>query len=167
MSEMLVCYIVPADLKDRRGLPMSIFSAAALGGTGLGPVVAGWIELNPKLEWRWIQWIQMMRVYFSFPKWWFNIHLHRNCGAYSVLVPLIMRETRSSILLTRLAKKIRKETGDRRYRARIEDERTSLGALIFISCTRPIRMSSFRPWTLKLTFASIRPSFHRTCCIEF
>jgi hypothetical protein len=54
-----------------------------------------------------------------------------------------MRETRSSILLTRLARKIRKETGDSRYRARIEDERPSLLTLIVISCTRPIRQSVF------------------------
>jgi hypothetical protein len=65
--------------------------------------------------------------------------VRRICGCYSLLVPLVMRETRSSILLTRLAKKIRKETGDHRYRARIEDERASLSTLIFVSCTRPIR----------------------------
>jgi MFS family permease len=41
---------------------MAIFSVAALSGTGLGPLAAGWIEMNPKLEWRWIQWIQMMCV---------------------------------------------------------------------------------------------------------
>ncbi|KAJ6568250.1 MFS polyamine transporter [Mycena vulgaris] len=119
-----------------RGLPMAIFSLAALAGTGLGPVVAGWIEMNSKLEWRWIQWVQMIL-----------------CGAYSIIVPLVMRETRSSILLTRLAKKIRKSTGDSRYRARIEDERASLASLIFVSCTRPIHLlltepvvSSFSLW---------------------
>ncbi|KAJ7780216.1 major facilitator superfamily domain-containing protein [Mycena maculata] len=119
-----------------RGLPMAIFSAAALGGTGIGPIVAGWIEINPRLEWRWIQWIQMIL-----------------CGAYSLLVPLIMRETRSSILLARLAKKIRKKTGNHRYRARIEDEKTSLRTLVWISCTRPIHLlltepvvSSFSLW---------------------
>ena len=52
-----------------------------------------------------------------------------------------MRETRSSVLLTRLARKLRKETGDNRYRARIEDERASIKTLIFISCTRPLRTS--------------------------
>lgn len=46
----------------RRSLPMSIYSLAAIGGTGLGPVVAGWVELNPRLQWRWIQWIHMMSV---------------------------------------------------------------------------------------------------------
>ncbi|KAJ7777218.1 MFS polyamine transporter [Mycena metata] len=111
-----------------RGLPMAIFSVAALGGTGLGPLISGWIEMNPRLEWRWIEWIQMII-----------------CGTYSIVVPMIMRETRSSILLTRLARKIRKETGDHRYRARIEDERASLSTLIFISCTRPIQLLFTEP----------------------
>lgn len=48
-----------------------------------------------------------------------------------------MKETRGSIILTRLAKKARKETGDARYRARAEDETASLKTLIWISSTRP------------------------------
>ncbi|PBK98999.1 MFS polyamine transporter [Armillaria gallica] len=115
---------VPED----RGLPMTFFTAAAIGGTGVGPIMAGWIEMNQRLEWKWIQWIQMMM-----------------CGIYIVLLPLIMKETRSSILLTRLAKKIRKETGDKRYRARVEDERASLHTLIFISITRPIHLMLTEP----------------------
>ncbi|KAF8799275.1 MFS polyamine transporter [Phlegmacium glaucopus] len=119
-----------------RGLPMSIFALLALGGTGLGPVYGGWIEMNPKLGWKWIHWTQMM----------IN-------GVYLVLLPFIMKETRSSIILTRIAKKVRKTTGDHRYRARVEDEKASLGTLIFISCTRPVHLmctelvvSSFSIW---------------------
>ncbi|CAK5267428.1 unnamed protein product [Mycena citricolor] len=119
-----------------RGLPMAIFSLASLGGTGLAPVVYGWVEMNSRLEWRWIEWIQM--IY---------------CGVYTVIVLLVMRETRSSILLVRLAQKVRKETGDHRYRARIEDEKIKLSTLIYISCTRPIHLlftepvvSSFSLW---------------------
>lgn len=41
---------------------MSYFALAAVGGTGLGPIFAGWIEMNSRLEWKWIQWIQMMYV---------------------------------------------------------------------------------------------------------
>lgn len=64
-----------------------------------------------------------------------------------------MEETRNGIILTRIAKKMRKETGNGRYRARVEDERTSLRTLIYISCTRPIR-------TLFLQFAVFGvPSF--------
>jgi len=54
-----------------------------------------------------------------------------------------MRETRSTVLLVRLAKKLREETGDKRYRAKVEETRESLRRLIWISCTRPIRKSDF------------------------
>lgn len=126
---------------------MAIFSVAALAGSGLGPLTAGWIEMNSKLQWRWIQWIQMMWVVLVSPLHSFNVF--RICGVYSLAVPLFLRETRSSILLTRLAKKLRKETGDPQYRARIEDQRASLTSLIFISCTRPIRMHASWVWSDK------------------
>lgn len=54
------------------------------------------------------------------------------------MVPLFMKETRASVLLVRLAKKMRKQTGNKRIRARVEDERASLSTLIYISCTRPV-----------------------------
>ena len=63
-----------------------------------------------------------------------------------------MKETRSTILLTRLAKKVRKETGNHRYRARAEDEERSLSTLLYISCTRPLCMSLF---ILQITFEPI------------
>lgn len=39
---------------------MAIFSIAAIAGTGVGNVAAGWVEQNPRLQWRWIQWIHLM-----------------------------------------------------------------------------------------------------------
>jgi hypothetical protein len=71
-------------------------------------------------------------------KFFFSPQL-RITAVYLLLLPLVMKETRSSIILTRMAKKLRKTTGDHRYRARVEDERASLANLIFISCTRPVR----------------------------
>ena len=50
-----------------------------------------------------------------------------------------MKETRQSIILQRLAQKIRKETGDSRHRARVEETQPALRELVWISCTRPIR----------------------------
>ncbi|KAI0039241.1 hypothetical protein FA95DRAFT_1612734, partial [Auriscalpium vulgare] len=55
-----------------------------------------------------------------------------------VLLVLFMRETRTSIILTRRAKKLRAETGDDRYRSVAEVELPSL-TLLIISCTRPLR----------------------------
>ena len=65
-----------------------------------------------------------------------------------------MKETRASVLLVRLAKKMRKETGDHRYRARVEDERASLSTLIYISCTRPVCECSVR-WNQLLGSADL------------
>ena len=63
----------------------------------------------------------------------------RATGVYLVILPFVMKETRSTIILIRIAKKLRKTTGDNRYRARVEDELPSLANLIFIACTRPVR----------------------------
>lgn len=57
---------------------------------------------------------------------------------FTALVPVLMRETRGGVVLTRIAKRLRKKSGDLRYRARIEDERASLKTLIWISSTRPL-----------------------------
>ncbi|TCD71762.1 hypothetical protein EIP91_003105 [Steccherinum ochraceum] len=142
-------------LPYERGLPMAVFSVTALGGTGLGPVAAGWIEMNSHLEWRWIQWIHMILT-----------------GLLALSIPIFMRETRAAVLLTRIARKTRKKTGDHRYRARVEDERASLKTLIYISCTRPIYLlftepvvASFSLWVgfawgiLYVLIESITPVF--------
>lgn len=47
--------------KEDRSFPMSLFATAALFGTGLGPLCSGWVALN--LNWRWIHWIQVTKVY--------------------------------------------------------------------------------------------------------
>ncbi|GAA5908018.1 hypothetical protein JCM8208_004025 [Rhodotorula glutinis] len=110
-----------ADLFEahERGLPMAIFSIMAFAGTGLGPAVSGYIEL--KLGWRWISWVQMML-----------------CGVLTVLIILFTRETRGSVILSRRARKLRKETGDGRYQCRSDAERASLAVLLKVSMTRPI-----------------------------
>lgn len=113
---------------NERGLPMSMLSGGLICGIGIGPVVAGWVEMNPHLGWKWIQWLHV--IFFS---------------AFLVLVPIFLRETRTPVLLTRLAKKIRKDTGNDRYRARIEDERPPLRTLIYISCTRSIFLMFTEP----------------------
>ncbi|KAF6753121.1 MFS polyamine transporter [Ephemerocybe angulata] len=112
---------------EERGLPMSLFTLVAVGANGFGPVFSGWIELNQKLEWKWIQWVQLMI-----------------CGAVLVVIPF-MGETRSSIILAKMARILRKKTGNKRYRARAEDERGSMRRLVWISCTRPLYLLATEP----------------------
>ncbi|KAI0784520.1 major facilitator superfamily domain-containing protein [Abortiporus biennis] len=124
-----------------RGVPMAIFSIAAIASTGLGPLAAGWIEMNPHLGWRWIQWIHLIVT-----------------GALILAIPTIMKETRASVLLTRIARKLRKETGDNRYKSRAEVERASLKTLIYVSCTRPLWIG-FAWGVVYCLIASISPVF--------
>jgi len=100
---------------------MSLFALMAFVGTGAGAVLMAWVDMNAKLGWRWIQWISTIIGF-----------------AFVVLMYFTMKETRSAVLLTRIAKKLREITGDDRYRARAEDERPPLKELIKISATRPM-----------------------------
>ncbi|KAI0741993.1 MFS general substrate transporter [Daedaleopsis nitida] len=138
-----------------RGVPMSAFAVMVFSGPGIGCMAAGWIEQNAKLEWRWIQWIHVIWL-----------------GIFVIAVPICMKETRSGVLLTRLARRLRKQTGNPHYRARVEDERASLRTLIYISCTRPIYLlfteplvASFSLWAgfawgiLYVLIESIGPAF--------
>ncbi|TFK90830.1 MFS general substrate transporter [Polyporus arcularius HHB13444] len=113
---------------SERGLPMSVFAIMIMAGPGLGCVASGWIEQNPHLHWRWIQWIHV--IFY---------------GIFLVTFPLVMRETRPGVLLKRTAKKLRKKTGNMHYRARVEDQIPSLATLMYISCTRAIYLLLTEP----------------------
>ncbi|KAF7771726.1 hypothetical protein Agabi119p4_6037 [Agaricus bisporus var. burnettii] len=117
-----------------RGLPMAMFALAATICLGVGPIAGGWIEMNPNLEWKWINWVQMT---------W--------SGAFIPAAYFVLKETRSTIVLEKIAKQMRKKTGDQRYRARVE--KPKLLDLMWISCTRPLRLvltepvvTSFSAW---------------------
>jgi hypothetical protein len=62
-------------------------------------------------------------------------------GLCIVLTVTVLQETRTGIMLTRKAKALRAETGDARYRARVEDTRGPLRSLLWISATRPLSAS--------------------------
>lgn len=96
-------------------------SAAAIFGTGFGPAWSGWVAQRQDLGWRWIQHIQAIFT-----------------GAGFIVLAVCLTETRGSVILARRAAKLRKETGDERYKARSEEERASLWIIISNSLTRPI-----------------------------
>ncbi|KAG2159177.1 major facilitator superfamily domain-containing protein [Suillus bovinus] len=111
-----------------RGLPMSLFAFSSIFSFGLGSAFGGLIAANPHLGWRWVQWVHAM---FS--------------AAYILDVILVMSETRSSIVLTRIAKDTRKMTGDPRYRSSAEINKRSMSSLIKTSCTRPLYLLLTEP----------------------
>lgn len=106
---------------SERGTPMALFATAAIAGTGFGPVWAGWVAQRPDLSWRWIQYIQLIS----------------SAGSLLALC-VCLKETRGSVILTRRAARLRRQTGDQRYKAHVEEERQSISVLIRQSLTRPM-----------------------------
>lgn len=158
-----------------RNTAMALFSGAALGGTGLGPMVSGFLAANT--TWRWIFYLQII-----------------TCSIMMAAVVLFFKETRGSVLLSRKAKAINKyyeeiealgifgvevpgSAPDRqqhrtkqriRYKVKSDEERASIGKLITVSLTRPFHLLFTEPtvfffslWVsfawgiLYLTFAAV------------
>lgn len=134
---------------DNRNTAMSLFSGAALFGTGLGPLVSGFIGQNT--TWRWIFRVQVI-----------------SCGILMAILVIFFQETRGSVLLSKKAKVLNKwydsmesegyygvlmptEEGEKclpqriRWKVKSDEERGSLGQMIRISLYRPFYMLFTEP----------------------
>lgn len=159
---------------EGRNTPMALFSGAALMGTGLGPLVSGFIAQHT--DWRWVFWVQVI-----------------TCGLLITAVTVFFRETRGSILLSRKAQRINKWMEEReaagyigfdmpissseksriesqriRWKVKSDEERERITKMIGISVYRPFHLLVTEPvvfffslwvafaWAvLYLTFGSI------------
>lgn len=130
-----------------RNTPMTIFSGLALFGTGLGPVICGFIAQN--LNWRWLFYIQtMIDVVFI-----------------GVMV-ILFKETRGSVILSRKATALNKwytaledagcpgvimpnsgSSTPRRIRWKVaaDEQRTSITSMIRVSLSRPFHLLLTEP----------------------
>ncbi|KAF8526098.1 major facilitator superfamily domain-containing protein [Gautieria morchelliformis] len=123
---------------DERGLPMAIFSFVVIAGTGLGPVSLGYVELA--LGYTFINWI-----------------LFGLSGLFALALIVVSKESRASVILIKKAARLRAETGDNRYRAKAEEERSSIGKIMAQSLTRPVRLLFTEPilfaYTMWITYS--------------
>lgn len=127
-----------------RNAPMSCFAGAALFGTGLGPLVSGFIEM--RVSWRWIYYSEAIAS-----------------AVFLVILFLFLKETRGSVLLSRKAKvlnkyyeklekagyfgvvfsaedSLEKSTVQRiRWKVKADEERETIVKMISVSCYRPFR----------------------------
>ncbi|KAH6916322.1 multidrug transporter [Coprinopsis sp. MPI-PUGE-AT-0042] len=106
---------------QERGVPMSIYSSLALAGMGFGTVVGGWVEMNPHLQWRWIQWI-------------FLIVGAVVAAAFSSIV----RETRATFIAKKRAKAASSKQPERYGKPNSSAKNLNLKQLIWVSATRPL-----------------------------
>lgn len=128
-----------------RNAPMTLFSVSALFGTGLGPLVCGFI--GEYTTWRWIFYIQIIIA-----------------GMITISVILFFRETRGTVVLRQRAKALNKyyehleasgcsglqlspEKPFQRIRWKVaeDEERASLSTMLKTSVSRPFLLLLTEP----------------------
>ena len=101
----------------------------------VGPVIGGFIDTY--LVWRWSFWVLII---------W--------AGVNWLLLFFLVPETYTPVLLRRKAIKLRKETGDDRWKAPIEIMNKSVVKTVAWSCVRPFQLLFFEQMCLNLCLLS-------------
>ena len=133
---------------SERNTAMTLFTGATMFGTGLGPLISGFVTQN--LSWRWVFYLQII-----------------SSGTLVALVTIFFKETRGSILLSRKAKRLNRwyeqleEAGcvgmevagpgggiccqRIRWKVKSDEDRVSLSRMIAVSVYRPIHLLFTEP----------------------
>lgn len=106
---------------EERGVPMAAFSAAPFIGPAIGPLVGGF--LSDAKGWRWLYWIQLILS-----------------GAAWALISFTVPETYTPTLLSRRAKKLRKETGDDKFVTEEDISKAPLSLRLKTFLLRPFQL---------------------------
>lgn len=109
-----------------RTLMFPLFATCGFVGPVLSPIIGGYIVTNPAFGWRWCYWVVAI---------W-------NAAAF-VLVTMFMPETLNPALLKLKALRLRATTGEKHWRAQIEDE--SLKEATVRALKRPFQMLLVEP----------------------
>lgn len=109
-----------------RGTAVTFYAVCVCGGPTLGPVIGA--ALVTKLNWRWTEYVEAMWVF----------------AVFGVAV-IVMPEVYPPVLLSRKAKRLRKETGDDQHWHPHESEKMRLNNIFTKYLARPIRMFLTEP----------------------
>lgn len=116
-------------------LPMLIYTGSPFIGPSIGPLIGGFI--NQYTNWRWTFYVLLM---------W--------SGANLGMIALFVPETYHPVLLRNKARKLRKETGDERWRAPMEKTNKSIPKTIGYSLLRPFQLLFLEPMCFNLCLFS-------------
>ncbi|QSS57017.1 MFS multidrug transporter [Histoplasma capsulatum var. duboisii H88] len=117
------------------GAPMMIYTASPFLGPELGPLLGGFIcEFT---SWRWI--FYMLLIWSA---------------SVLIAIALFVPETYHPVLLRRKAIRLRRETGDERWRAPIERRERSVAQTVLRAVYRPMMLLALEPMCLSLCIFS-------------
>lgn len=119
-------------VRPRRPFASPVSLSPLHTATGLGPVVFGYVAQIKGF--RYVSWI-LLAV----------------SGFFALILPFILDETRASVLLSRKAARLRKETGDMRYQSKDDFERGSVREMMKTSLGRPVQMLMREPVLIAIT----------------
>lgn len=119
--------------RESRGVPVSLYAIAVVGGPTLGPVIGAGITVG--LDWRWTQWIAAIWV-----------------AASTVISYFFLPEVYGPFLLKKKAERLRKETGDQRLWHPHERIKVDVRSIITKQLNRPILMLFTEPMVTCICF---------------
>lgn len=108
------------------------YAIPAFAGPVIGQIMGSYIPVN--LGWRWLEWVMLIMG-----------------GTILVAVVLLQPETYGNHLLRWKASALRKETGDKRYKAPMEIHLESLGQRLLVAVYRPFLWSYTEPIIILLS----------------
>ncbi|KAK0120190.1 hypothetical protein ONS95_011596 [Cadophora gregata] len=121
--------------REQLQLPMLIYTASPFVGPSLGPLIGGFI--NQYTTWRWTFYVLLI---------WAGVDL--------AMIMLFVPETYHPILLRNKARKLRKETGDERWKSTMDRNTKSIPKTIGLSLQRPFQLLFLEPMVLNLCLFS-------------
>ncbi|KAG9233193.1 major facilitator superfamily domain-containing protein [Amylocarpus encephaloides] len=121
--------------REQLQLPMLIYTGSPFVGPSIGPLIGGFI--NQYTNWRWTYYVLLI---------W--------SGANLAMITFLVPETYHPVLLRTKARRIRKETGDERWKAPLEKTDKSIRKTIGLSLLRPFQLLIFEPMCFNLCLFS-------------
>lgn len=119
--------------KELIGLGMTLFAMSPMAGPAVGPLIGGWIVVE-HAAWQWGFWTLTI---FS--------------GFMTILSFFTLWETNPNMTLKKKAKRLRKETGDDRYKAPVELRKIDFKELVTRWLLLPILMLIYEPMLQAIT----------------
>ena len=114
--------------REHRGIAVSLYAMAVVGGPTLGPVIGSALLVNPYLGWRWTEYLTAIWV-----------------GAAAALSYFCLPEVYGPVLLKRKAQRLRKETGNDRYWHPHERIKVDVKSIVTKQFSRPLKMLFTEP----------------------